>query len=116
MDATTVLILIALVSLALRVRGLETRVAIAETRVVVAEGRASTAEAGRVVAELRSLALEVEVMGMRQDARDLDRALREGASAQVAALPHMRTPATDRIPGLVRRLIGDLGGLDGRAR
>lgn len=115
MDLSIGLIVGALAWMVLRVGRLEARAVIAEARAAIAEDRAATAEAGRVVAELRALALEVEVMGMRQDARDLDRALREGVSRQVEALPHWRTEATDRIPGLVRRLIGD-GRDDGSAR
>jgi hypothetical protein len=114
MDATTILIVAALAWLSLRIRDLEARAVIAEVRASSAERAANTERAGRVVAELRALALEVEVMSMRQAARDLDGALRDGASAQVAALPHMRTDATDRIPGLVRQLVGD-GGSDGRS-
>jgi hypothetical protein len=107
MDTTTILAVLALVWLACRVRGLEARVAVAEARVLTAECDTGTERAGRVTAEYRALLLEVEVMRLRQAGRDLDAALRHGVAAQVAALPHMRTPATDAIPEIVRRMIGD---------
>jgi len=87
---------------------------------VIAERRSSQSLAlVRLSLELlrerqRSADALAQLEAMRQTAVDLDRALREGASAQIAALPHWRTPATDEIPGLVSRLIGD-GRDDGRA-
>ena len=68
------------------------------------------------LAELRATLAESREreVATRRTALELERAIIDGASAQVAALPHLRTDATDRIPGLVRRLIGDAGGSDGR--
>ncbi len=87
-----------------------------------AERAASATEraaSARLDAEARTWAAEAAALRATQAAREeyariLDRALREGASAQIAALPHLRNEATDAIPGLVRRLTGDLGGSDGR--
>ena len=73
----------------------------------------------RLDAEARTWAAEAAALRATQAAREeyarlLDVALRDGVSAQVAALPHLRNEATDAIPGLVRRMIGDAGGPDGR--
>ncbi len=107
MDTTTILILIALVWLVLRVRGLETRAAIAEARVVVADGRASTAEAGRVVAELRALALEVELWRVRKVGAELRSVFIKDVSP-VLQRAHVQS---DRLPGLLADVAGERHGL-----
>ena len=108
MDPTTALIVLILIGWARAEMRL--RVLVSELRVASAESRAALAELRATLAESR----EREV-ATRRTALELERAIIDGASAQVAALPHLRTEATDRIPGLVRRLIGDAGGSDGRA-